>query len=165
MNINKIPVWGQYIVELDGVECRAVLCPDVPDDPDDLFLSRAYQRAVKETTVKNMYSRWLNATGPLIKNKRMELVNWPCSIYSFTIQPPTLPYCMTPVAQAARAMNLVQTVVENLNVATSLHYDTVITGFDVEPQKMLLQILVPDASDFEANWFDNDDVISLINKL
>lgn len=165
MNIHKIPIYGQYALEIDGTECRVVVCPDVPLDPDDLFLARTYTRACKSTTPKNMYSRWLNATGSLVKNKRLELVNEPCRVYTFSIISAQTEFHNCAVAQTARTVNLVKTALEDLDVVLDFHCGTIIADYDVEPVNLLFQVIVPAQSDLSFDWFNRDSIVDIINQL
>lgn len=167
MNISENPVFGQYSVNIDGTECRIVLCPDVPIDEKDDFLARTYQRAVKETTVKNMYSRWLNATGPLIKSKKFDLVCNVYSVYSFALHNPNAKFNMGPVALAARNMNVVQTVVKDFILAADVYFTDISIGHgsDDFPQNILLQAVIPHPSDLRPDWFTTENIVSLIDKL
>lgn len=166
MNINKIPIYGQYSVDIDGTQCRVIVCPDVPLDTDDLFLARVYERSLKATTPKNMYSRWLNATGHLVKNKRLGLVNEPCRVYTFSLIDKGTPYHNGAVAQCARTVNLVKTAVEDLDVVLDFHHGTIILEpHGSEPLSLLFQVIVPSQSDLSFDWFDAEHVTELINQL
>ena len=158
-------MWGQYVVNLDGTECRVSVCPDVPIDPDDKFLAYTYQRSLKETTVKNMYSRWLNATGPLLKTKKFELINEPCHVFTLSIQKPGTHYHNGAVALSARVMNLVKTVLTDLEVVLDFYHDTIIAEHDGGDTGILLQVVAPDQCELSTEWFTDDHVVDLINQL
>lgn len=165
MNIVKIPIYGQYALDVECTECRIVVCPDVPLDVDDLFIARTYSRACKSTTPKNMYSRWLNATGPMVKNKKLELINEPCRVYSYSLFPPEVEFHNCAVAQTARTLNLVKTALFDLDVVLDFHCGNVIVDYACEPVNLLFQVIVPFESELSFNWFNRDNIVEIINKL
>lgn len=158
-------MWGQYVVNIDGTECRLVACPDVPIDPDDKFLAYTYQRSLKETTIKNMYSRWLNATGPVLKSKKFDLVDVPCHVYTFSFITPGEHHHNGAVALSARALNLVKTALTDLDVVLDFYQTYILAEQSQEPVNFLLQAIVPDQGEVDLTWFTRDNVIDLVNKL
>lgn len=78
------PRYGQYDVSMMGTDdftARVLVLPDVPTDPADVFLARAYARAQKASSVLNMYSRWLNTTAQYLARGKPQPVDGPVSVH------------------------------------------------------------------------------------
>lgn len=60
--------YGQRNCTLNEAPCRAILVPHPPLDVDDRFIARMYSKAMKPTTIDNMYSRWIGSTTNLMSS-------------------------------------------------------------------------------------------------
>lgn len=165
MPVTKNPLYGQYAIDIDSTICRLVVCPGIPANEKDEFLARHYARAMKDTTVHNQYSRWLTATGPLCKNKRLEPLAEPCKVFSFSVVKRNEPYPNCPVAVAAAGQNLVKTVIDEYGLVLESHYRTVPLPLDDGVAPMLIQVVAPAQSDIEYDRFTDLFLIELIEQL
>lgn len=163
--ITKLPLYGQYEIDLEHTLCRIVVCPAIPANEKDAFLAQHYCRAMKDTTIHNMYSRWLTATGPMCKNKQLELLTTTCKVFSFAIVPSGSDYARQPVATAAALENLVKTVIDNYGVVTESHYTTFLVDAADGIQPMLFQVVAPGASDVTFDHLTKDLIVEIINQL
>lgn len=153
--MSNSPRYGQYDISVQGIDnlgARVLVLPDVPTDPADVFLARAYARAQKPSTVLNMYSRWINTAGQQLCKGKLDPIDGPVDVHIIA----STGHC--PAAFCALLSRLAEVVITDVQNIKHMSF-TVEPDDAAEPRVFIVVSATENASDI--NKLTRSDILAM----